>query len=470
MVNIKRRDFAKQLSCAALAGALSGCRRDGSNGRGQLPADTNVLLIILDTVGAEHVSSFGLKEELTPNIDKLASSGTAFQKAYSPAPWTKPAIASMFTGLMPNRSGMSSITSVLDPKLETLASSFKKLGYDTGAVVSHMMLQREYGYANGFDYYDERMGKDSNPHRTISSQQVSDFALYWLKERKSKKPFFLTTHYFDPHYNYYHHAAFDRTSWYKGPLKAGLPMDKMLSLRPELTKADIDFLIGLYREEIAFTDHHVGRLIKYLDDTGLRDNTLVVLLADHGEEFMEHGWIGHTVALYNELINVPLLFSLPGKIVTGNCTAPVSTVDLWQTLADLCGLEVPSYGLDGVSLQPFLKDSNHVGDAGRMIFSEVDYVPGLNRKAKDELLTFKTSMVMDNHKVIHDRKDEKWQLFDLINDPDEMQNLIGKRPFEESFKRELLSWENQRKPIQVDAPAFLKPAEIEKLKSLGYMK
>ena len=471
-MSITRRAFVRGAGGAALLGAAAGCGRRGEASSVPLPKNTNVLLVIFDTVGAEHVAAFGLREPPTPTptIDRLAKEGVAFQQAYAPAPWTKPSISSMFTGLMPNRSGMSSVTAVLEPQFETLAAAFQKKGYQTAAVVSHFLLGERFGLSRGFAQYDETLAHSPHPHQTVSSQQVSDAAIRWLDGR-GRDPFFLTVHYFDPHYDYFHHAEFDRTSGYKGPLKSGMPLDDLLDRRASLSPDDIAYLVGLYREEIAFTDHHFGRLLQHVEQLGLTGDTLVIMLADHGEEFMQHGWIGHTVSLYNELVHVPLLFRLPGRLRPGTSSAPVSSsLDLWPTLAEMFGLTPPAYALDGRSLAPLLADPSKGGDAGRMLFSEVDYVPLLNRSVSNELIAFKTALVMDNHKLIHDRRAETWGLYDLAADPHERTNLIGQRNFEAAFRRELTQWEAARKPIRVDTPDVLKPDEIQKPKSLGYLR
>ncbi len=466
MKTLTRRDFLGGSGALALAG---GCRRRAAATAGRLPAGTNVLLIVVDTVGADSVSCFGLGSPLTPSIDRLAASGVAFKNAFSPAPWTKPAFSSMFTGLMPNRCGMSRVTAVLEPRFETLAAAFAKKGYQTAAVISHFLVGARFGMGHGYARYDETPSRNPRPHETITSPMVTDMAANWLDARGAG-PFFLTVHFFDPHYNFYQHKDFDRTSGYQGPLKPGMPIDELLDLRPRLTAADIDYLRNLYFEEIAFTDHHIGRLTAHLEAAGLADNTLVILAADHGEEFMQRGWIGHTVSLHNELIKVPLLVRMPGTISSGICHTPVSTLDLWPTLAELAGLTPPPYGLDGRSFAAMLEDTADPGDPGRMIFSEVDYVPMNDRKAKDELIAFKTALIMDGHKLIHNRRDDNWLLYDLAVDPGEKKNLLGARPFEASMRRELTSWEKDRAPIRVDAPDFLKPDEIEKLKSLGYLR
>ena len=466
---ISRRDFLRGTGAATLGG-ITGCGSRAEADPSPLPKNTNVLLVILDTVGAESVSSFGHPTPLTPNIDRLAAEGVTFQQTYSTAPWTKPSISTMLTGLFPNRCGMSSVTARLDPAFTTLAAAFRKKGYHTAAAVSHFLLGGRFGMNQGFETYDETLAHSPKPHQTVSSPQLTDAALRWLDNRPAG-PFFLMAHYFDPHYDFFHHAEFDRTAGYTGPLKPGMPIDELLNRRASLTPEDIGYLHNLYREEIAFTDSHLGRLIARLDALGLADETLVIVTADHGEEFMRHGWIGHTVSLYNELIHVPLLFRLPGRLKPGTCRAPVSLTDLWPTLAALFSLEKPAYPLDGRSLAPLLADPAGTGDAGRIIFSEVDYVPMLNRKVSDELITFKTALVMDGHKLIHDRRANTWGLYDLAADPNELTNLSGGRvAAEASFRRELAQWEAARKPIRVDTPDFLKPDEIEKLKSLGYLR
>ena len=127
-----------------------------------------------------------------------------------------------------------------------------------------------------------------------------------MLDRAGKRPFFLYVHYFDPHWYYNHHPQFDETSGYTGPLKSGEDIGEIRRLSASFSDADIAYLEGLYREEIAFTDDQIGKLLAHMQELGLADNTLVVLAADHGEEFRNRGWIGHTANLYDNLLHVPL--------------------------------------------------------------------------------------------------------------------------------------------------------------------
>lgn len=469
-MGLSRKKFLQGAGAALCSSRWLGCSPKRAPAF-TLPEKTNVLLIILDTVGAQHVSSFGLKEPLTPTVDRLVEQGVSFQQAYSSAPWTKPAIASMLTGLMPNRCGMSNISAVLGAQVETVATAFRKKRYRTAAVVSHFFLQGDrFGFGQGFDQYDDRLSRNANPHQSITSQDVTGYAIQWINQHRAD-PFFLMTHYFDPHDVFFAHPEFDRTRGYKGTLQPGIVMRQLQTLLREnaLSQEDVRYLTGLHHEEIAYTDHHVGKLLSHLEKCGLSENTLVVLAADHGDAFAQHNWLGHTATLYNELIHVPFLFCLPGRISPGKAVTPVSTVDVWQTLADLFRLQKPAYPLDGRSLVPYLRTPAET-DTSRAVFSEVDYTPAKHTAIADELVTFKTSLIMDDHKLIHDRRKGSWEFYDLQKDPLEQADLSGKLAFEASFRRELADWEKRRAPIQIDVPGFLKPDEVEKLKSLGYLR
>ncbi len=146
----------------------------------------------------------------------------------------------------------------------------------------------------------------------------------------------MTLHYFNPHYTYMHHPQFDYSSWYKGKIDPNEKFRKLKANSGKYSEDDINFLVGLYREEIKFTDSHIGRLLEELNKRGLDQNTLIIFMADHGEEFLEHGSMGHSHTLYNELTHVPLIFSMTGLVPAQRLEQPaVSTIDIMPTIEGL---------------------------------------------------------------------------------------------------------------------------------------
>ena len=325
------------LLSAALSSAILfvlGCEQKGSSA---VESKLNVVLIVVDTLGARHLQAYDSRLNNSPNIARLAKEGVLFKNAYSVAPWTKPAIASIFTSLLPSEHKLRDLHDKLDNEHLTMAELLKLRGYATMGKVSHTFLNDKQGFSQGFDSF-EVVPFRGNVHHAITSETVSTRALRWLEHQQkvaADQPFFMFLHYFDPHYNYQHHPQFDRTSKYKGKLQPGTDIRELRRLIPELTKEDIQYLVDLYHEEIQYTDYHIGRVIDELRKRGLDRNTLVILTADHGEEFMEHDYIGHTRTLYDELVNIPLIFWLPGQFEPAQIQENVSSLDILPTVLAL---------------------------------------------------------------------------------------------------------------------------------------
>jgi arylsulfatase len=432
-LDVSRRPYLLTLLFVVLCGCGPGPRPDG------LPhlEDVNVLLIVVDTLAARHVDC--LSDEAlgtTPALDALAAGGVLFTNAQTPAPWTEPAIASLFTGRLPADHGVTGLLDSLRRGHVTLAEHLRERGFVTGGVISHFLIGSAYGFDQGYDEYDEGAVAE---HTEITSHAVTDRALAFL-DRHPDERFFLTAHYFDPHGQYNHHPEFDRTSWYAGELRPELPIRELRERIPDLDDADRRYLVGLYREEIAYTDREIGRLLDGLAERGLRDDTLVILVADHGEAFLEHGWIGHTIHLYDELLHVPLIVSLPGRLAPRRVAAPVSLLDVAPTLLSLSRSPADAVW-DGVSLAPVLAGGS--ADPERELLAEVSFVapkdwPSSIRSA------FLSSRRMGDDKAIHDLRTDVWQGFDLAADP--LESAPDSVPG--AVRERLESWETERAPFR----------------------
>lgn len=295
----------------------------------------NVVLISIDTLRQDHVSAYGYPRATTPETDRMAGEGVLFENARSTAPWTAPAHASMFTGLPPSVHQLETREDRLRGDLTLLASLFKQNGYATAAFLNCVYFDRKYGMSEGFDTYD--VANDD------TAERVTQKALDWLSGR-GRKPFLLFVHYFTPHwdleppdpfrgmfasrvpdllYGTYEHL--------RGYIDPGVPM-------PDAIRSQI---VALYDGEIRYTDQQIGRLLAYLDEQGLRDDTIVVVTSDHGEEFKEHDSFGHAMTLHAEVNRVPLIVRYPGRLPPGRrLTHPVQISDLPATLAELAGIPV----------------------------------------------------------------------------------------------------------------------------------
>ena len=391
--------------------------------------------------------------------------GTLFTTAVSQAPWTMPAFASIFTGLYPHEHGAISQIGKLDGSQTTLTEILKEAGYATGAVVSHTFVDRNHGFAQGFDSFDQSHILGEWP---ITSQGVTDRALDFLRQRQ-QGPFFLFVHYFDPHYAYRDHEQWDFSDAYDGWQRTRRQeIGHLRTQRHTLGDLDIEHLIDLYDEEIAYTDAQIGRLLEFARQQQLTEDTAIVLVSDHGEEFMERGWLGHTISLHDEVIRVPLVVSLPG--VDDRAPRVEQTVEtraIFSTLLDYLGL--PYAAAPQNSLLPAIQGAQADSDAdSSYAFSSVwltQVSAGSGKRVK------MLSLRNNEWKLISDLTHQREMLYNLRRDPEERHNLNKSEPEQlTALSTKLFDWLNRMQARAADAPyATPTDAEIKRLKSLGYM-
>lgn len=444
--------------------------------RAEPEAPPNVLLIVIDTLGAKHLesnlASVGQGEpSFTPHLDSLAAQGVRFEQAFSTAPWTQPAIASLMTSRFPAQHGVRNLMDDLPANATTLAERLSEAGYATGAVISHFLIDEERGFGQGFETFDTSAITEAGG---LSAKRVTTRAIRFLEQQEG--PFFLFLHYFDPHSLYNHHPEFNVTAGYDGHLRPGMGVWEVRDQRQQLSPSDIDYLVGLYHEEIAYTDHHIGRLLAKLDELGHAENTVVTLTADHGEEFMEHGWIGHTRTLYDELLHVPLLFRWPeGR--SASVAIPVSILDIAPTLLEFAlggAYDAAAEGCAGRSLAGVLHGIEE--PESRPVFAEVSFDSTLGDPARAaQKKATKTAVVHGSWKLVHDLEADTWLLFDRDADPGEHTDLFRTHEAVAATLRKLLSgWEHQRS-LPSDFPGGegdegLDAQTLRALEQLGYVR
>lgn len=380
------------LAAFLLAGLTSGCGGErGSADFASLRGDTNynVLVVTLDTVRADRLGPYGFAEVATPAMDRLAREGILFENAHSTTPLTLPAHTSLFTGNYPLRHGVIDNGGFLVPQeANTLAEVLGEAGYRTGGFVAAYVLDRRWQLDQGFDRYVDDF--DVRGQRVIAmgsvqrpANEVVDRALEWLDE-PSDKPFFLWTHFYDPH----------------APYEAPEPFASRYASRP-------------YLGEIAFTDSQIGRLLEELERRQLLESTIVVVVADHGESLGEHGEAQHGFFVYDAVTHVPLIIRLPfGSYGGRRRAALVSIVDVMPTVLEAAGV---SSGLEfhGQSLVP--QFDNDQPPAARYVYSEswyarLHYGWSELRAVRDE-----------RYKLILSSEPE---LYDLQEDPGETRNQV----------------------------------------------
>jgi arylsulfatase A-like enzyme len=350
----------------------------------------NVLLITLDTTRADRLGCYGNRRIATPNLDRLAAEGVLFEAAFTPVPSTLPSHCSIMTAMYPARHGVHDNGIYrLDDSFVTLAERLNDEGYRTGAFVSAFVLDRQFGLAQGFDTYDDRVDEpqiDADPgqlllddespdeHRRWLAQLASPFerradavsrgAIDWLRQ-SSQEPFFLWVHYFDPHTRY--DAPEPWTTRYDpdytGPMDGSPETFERIFIEngwdtvADVPRADLDHMVARYDGEIAFMDSWIGKLPDALEETGHLGNTLIVVVGDHGESFGEHGQIWeHNSHVFDEVIRVPFIIRPPGGLPDGRrIPGLVRTLDVAPTILGLAGA-APLDGIDGESLHPMIED------------------------------------------------------------------------------------------------------------------
>ena len=350
-----------------------------------------MLLVVIDTARADKFGCLGDTRGLTPAIDALAQSGAVFEQASANAPWTLPSTASLLTSQHPPEHGAGGYVDLRPPEQGGQGVAFRRLpqaaltlaevlaerGWRTGAVVNVDFLDRDFGLTQGVQDLDARWYGTNREVR--SATETTDKALEWIEEQDGA-PFFLLAHYFDAH------AVYDPPNEFRA--RFANPVDRSNSNFVFGTRAHMNQLRGgrleldpnlieraerLYEAELAYIDQQVGRLLDGLRAAGLMDNTLVVLTADHGEEFLEHGGFEHGHTLYEELLHVPLIFSWPGHVPAGvRVNDPQGLVDVAPTICDYMELDAPDVfmgsslraGLEGATFAsgPILAHGNFWGE------------------------------------------------------------------------------------------------------------
>lgn len=427
------------------------------NGKMSSPKGPNVILIIIDTLRADHVGCYGYQRNTSPRIDEFSEDSVIFKNAIASAPWTTPSIANIFTSKYPAEMGFKDEPVVLKDSLLTLTEIFKENRYRTKGIISHAFISSELGFDQGFDSYDE---ENSKGHGYISSPSIAQKAITFLEKNRNNK-FFLFLHFFDPHYDFILHEKYNYFPDYDGFLYSGQPIDKLRNRAHNMSPDDIRYIKALYDSEISFTDEFIGSIFDKLKEMDLYRDSLIILTADHGEEFAEREdfWIGHGTKLYQELIHVPLVIKLSKNKIKKTIDEYIGLIDLMPTIVDLVGIRLPrEYKHDGkiVSLDKDEELTNNI------IISETQILAPLQ------------SVIWKGWKYIYDKEINFKKLFSLKNDPAELQNVIAENEEISNTLDEILhKWngyiQSELKHSEVNKPKFTEEQK-EILRSLGYIK
>ncbi len=418
---------------------------------------TNFILISIDTLRADHLGCYGYPRSVSPAIDRFAAGGVLFEDVTSPAPWTLPAHTSMLTGLYPSRHGVKSLTQRLDDSVPTLAEILADHGFRTAAFVNCSHLNRKHGLHRGFDEfrYIFRSAGEIHPSR------IGDLALRWLDGAGGGR-FFLFLHFYDVHSDYRSKETYEKqfVRAYSGEADGTTAQFKRFR-DGEIVFGDDDatHLVDLYDAQIRQIDDMMKRLFRKIDATGRFDDTVVMITSDHGEEFLEHGGVLHGRTHYREVSRVPLLIRGPGAAGGARIREPASLIDIVPTA--LSNLELPAYNdADGIDLNAGRR-RGHGRRKERRLFAEADH----NNAVRDS-----RRLVRDRRFTCHvDLVTGTVRLFDLARDPREKNDIGAGHPEKvKYFQKELEAFMDTKGAAAPEVE--LSPAEIERLKSLGYVK
>ncbi len=430
------------------------------------PADAaakpNVIVVLVDTLRADHIGAYGYKKRpTTPNLDAFSAGGMVWENAVSQNAWTVPSVASLFTGVdaqahqcLNFRKGEKLATDTISDAQETMAESFKANGYTTAAFIKSTVISTSHGFSQGFDKFEIVGGKDQA--WGYSARDLNDAALPWLTGQvKAGGPFLAYLHFMDPHSPY--KAPEPWYSKYKGSYAGKLDgahvgLEEAFKAKT-VSAADWEYMLALYDAEIEYWDTEFGRFWKELQAAGAAKNTIVVLVADHGEAFGEHTNVFHG-NLYQENIHIPVIMRGPG-IKQGRMKGYSQLIDVVPTLAEL------SASPKGRAWQGKSMVAAMAGGAGHTnpVYSEY----------AGQRMAIEPSTGL---KLIIGDGDPK--LYDLPNDPLERVNLYGARPADAAriktqLQTRFAAGQALSKQFGVGKSEEMSAEQCEMLKTLGYI-
>jgi len=431
-----------------MAAGGSGCsdRSEGETGR-----MSPILLINIGTLRADHLGCYGYERNTSPNIDALAAQAMRFEWAFSQAPNTAPSQASILTGLYPATHGMRSQESRLPDEAVTLAEALADRGYTTAAFIDGGYLSAEFGLHQGFESYENSRGE--------GLATTGPGAMEWLREH-ANEPFFLMVHTYDVHAPYdppeqFRNVFLEDLEPPAGGFEASTErLDAAASGEQPLTPEELEYAKALYDGEIRFVDHWVGRLMDELRSLGLEDEAIVVLVADHGEAFLEHGALLHDEP-YTPTIRVPLIVRLPGREGARVIPQVVETIDVMPTLLDRVGAPLPP-GIQGESLVPLMRGE---GRPPYIAFGESSLDGG------------RKYIAMGGYRLLLHAETGAAELYAYEADPLELSDRAADEPDRvEALRQRQEEWERgvARAALgQEQAP--MDDETLEQLRSLGYV-
>ena len=434
----------------------------------------NIFLLTIESLRPDHLSFYTGPRPTSPNLDSLAKESVVFEDAHSVTSWTLASHASIFSGLYPSAHGAVGARSRLDDGVMTLAEILSKAGYETAGFATGPYLGRRHNLNQGFEHYDDSaatVGLSGGAHDDVTTPILEPLVTQFLTSRRNKQaPLFFFAYLWDPHYDYIPPPPFD-TMFVDSDAD---PIDvtryeSSLIVDAGISEAELRYVESQYDGEIRFTDDYLGRFFDLLKKQGLWDNSLIIVTADHGEEFFDHGQKGHKRTLYVESVHVPLLIKFPQRAQVGRDDRLVSLVDLFPTILEAAGIqsEVEHQGISLFKRDPkpnrsiffeLLSTFYHRAGEGQAFEKEEQEWWGI-RQGDDKLLLVPSDQRIELYRTGQDPTE---QLNVAIEDAELVGRLTEKIA---AWRRESARLGRNRQATEAE----LDPEQLERLRALGYL-
>lgn len=461
----------------------------------------NILFVSIDTLRADHVSSYGYKKRTTPNIDRLAEESLIYRRNFSTGVWTPPGHASMLTGLYVSQHGVYDNHKLKD-HIPTIATFLKSRGYQTAGFVNNSQVGELVGLDKGHDVFIEvwkgvkprnmveralrgtaRKIKEKLGRSDMGAHRTNEFFKAWIESTIDKKaPFYCFIHYIEAHNPLRPPVPFKRQFLPSSCKHMELAKLKRIANNPliclveemNVNDRETEYLKSLYNGEIAYVDQKVGELIEILKRNGLYENTMIIITADHGEHFGEHGLWSHVASLYREIVEVPLIIKFPREYgYVGEVDAITQLVDIFPTVEDLVG-ESHKVQRSGTSLfqKEELSSFREYAFAeweGRVPYFILDQMKQGKGCPLLDTIKLRMSMIQSKEFKYILRFDGHEEFYDLKNDPGETSSNIDEGSIFMAMRDEMAR-RTKYSQISQDAEDIELNEEVKKnLRALGYL-
>ena len=472
--------FNADTSTAAEGLAASPTSENGiAAGSAGLEGKPNIIWIVMDTVREDGLSCYGYDRNTSPYIDRIASEGILYENAFSTAPWTLPSHASMFTGMFPSQFGTDAEFWHLESDFETIAEALRSYGYLTLLYSNNGQLSPAQNMAQGFDTYEiTNTGKEAELISMVDQlklrryyiqlfriedkgvEVVIDDGAYktnkvvkgWIADAdRAEEPFFLFINYMEAHYPYHppleYALRFRPGNSTKSALLVSQDPISYITGRVKQSEEDFAILRGLYDAEISYLDFRMGELFDYLRELDIMNDTVLIITSDHGEYFGEHQLMGHVFGVYDTLIHVPLIIRYPPLFEAGmRVDEQVQLTDIFPTILDIVGIDRDSN--DQIMGNSLIRDGQNsettfaIAEHGSFVWS-LNSLMNNNRKFDIAAINRRLKTVRDGEYKYIWSSDGRDELYNILNDPDELNNLIESEPEKASeLKAYLIKWLN----------------------------